>query len=148
MACSGSSATWSRQPAKKQSWRTTDGRRALLPSQMRGLLDAIESFQREDRVGELVGAAVQHRAGEGQEFLRHRLRVRKRSRLAGRIGVEPPIHGVVGVNSDAPAERRAAAEFKAGALHALHFFPPTLNLVSAPPFATLPPSPPLTHPPP
>src|SRR5882757_9241978 len=64
---------------------------------MRGFLDAVESFQGEDRVGELVGAAVQHRAGEGQEFLRHRLRVRKRSRFAGGIGVEPLMHAVVRV---------------------------------------------------
>ena len=51
--------------------------RALLPSQLRGLGDAIESLQREDRIRELVGAAVQHRAGERQEFLLHRLRIRE-----------------------------------------------------------------------
>ena len=49
----------------------------LLPSQLRRLRDAIKSFQREDRIRKLVRAAVQHRAGEGEEFLLHRLRVRE-----------------------------------------------------------------------
>src|SRR4051794_25004718 len=49
----------------------------LLPPQLRGRLDAVESLKRQDRVGELIGAAVQHRAGEGKEFLLHRLRVRE-----------------------------------------------------------------------
>src|SRR4051812_12103118 len=65
------------------------GRRsALLPPELRGLLDAIEPLQRQDRIRQLIGAAVQHRAGERQELLLHRLRVRKRIRLAGRVGIE------------------------------------------------------------
>ncbi len=60
---------------------------ASLPPQLRAaFLDAIEPLEREDRIGELVGAAVQHRAGEREEFLLHRLCVRKRIRLAGGIG--------------------------------------------------------------
>ena len=62
---------------------------ALLSSEMRRGGDAIESFQGQDRIGELIGAVVQHRAGQRQEFLLHRLRVRERGRLARRIGMEP-----------------------------------------------------------
>jgi len=50
---------------------------ALLPSEMRRGGDAIETLQGEDRVGELVGALLQHRAGERQKLLLHRLRVRE-----------------------------------------------------------------------
>ena len=46
------------------------------------LHDAIESLQRQDRIGQLIRAAVQHRAGEGEEFLLHRLRIRKGIRFA------------------------------------------------------------------
>ena len=49
----------------------------LLPAQLRGLGDAIESLQREDRIRELVGAAVEDRAGQREEFLLNSLRVRK-----------------------------------------------------------------------
>jgi hypothetical protein len=55
-------------------------RRALLPPEMRRGFEAIESLQRQDRVGELVRATIQHLAGERQKFLRHRPRVRKRIR--------------------------------------------------------------------
>jgi hypothetical protein len=37
---------------------------SLLPSQMRRGGDAIEALQRQNRIGELVGAVLQHRAGE------------------------------------------------------------------------------------
>ena len=36
----------------------------LLPSELRCLSDAIEPLQRKDGIGELVGAGIEHRAGE------------------------------------------------------------------------------------
>ena len=64
---------------------------------------SIESLQRQDRIRKLVGAAVQHRAGKGEEFLRHRLRVGKRGGLARGIGIEPLMHAVVGGDAETRA---------------------------------------------
>ena len=63
--------------APREGWTAQAIMRALLPSEMRRLLDSVKPLQREDRVGKLIGAPVEHRAREGQKFLRHRLRVRK-----------------------------------------------------------------------
>src|ERR1700675_4165087 len=49
----------------------------LLPAQLRGRLDAVEPLERQDRIRKLIGAAVEHRAGQRQKLLLHRLRVRK-----------------------------------------------------------------------
>jgi len=68
MACSARQRRGRGKPAKKQSWRQTDGPPRLTGVEMRGLLDAIEPFQREDRVGELVGAAVQHGTARVRNF--------------------------------------------------------------------------------
>src|SRR5216683_4097582 len=104
-ACPGSSATWSPPSAARA--RSPPGiRRRLLPAELRRGGNAIESLQRENRIRQLVGAAVQHRAGQRQELLRHRLCIRERIRLAGGIGIEPLVHAVVGDNADARAEDR------------------------------------------
>ena len=89
----------------------------LLPSKMRRGGDTVEAFQRQDRVGKLVGAALQYRAGQRQEFLLHRLRVRERGRLARRVGMEPFMHAVIGGDADPRAERMGAADFEAIVLH-------------------------------
>jgi CubicO group peptidase (beta-lactamase class C family) len=52
-------------------------RSALLPPQTRRRLDPVECLQRQDRVGEFFGAAMQHRTGQLQKFLLHRLRIRE-----------------------------------------------------------------------
>jgi len=54
---------------------------ALPATEMGRLLDAVESFQRQNCIGELIGAFVQDRTGQRQEFLRHRFRIWKRRRL-------------------------------------------------------------------
>src|ERR1700712_2279623 len=84
---------------------------------MRGLLHAVEAFQREDRLRQLIGAAVQYRTGQRQEFLRHRLRVRERAWLAGRGGMERAGAAVLGgVRSGGP-ERRGGAVWEPVVLH-------------------------------
>src|SRR3954453_12907441 len=84
----------------------------LLPAQLGRLADPIESFQREDRVRQPVGAAIQDRAGKRQEFLRHCLCVRERVRLAGGIGMHPLVHAGISCNADARAEWMAAADLE------------------------------------
>src|SRR3981189_2397261 len=98
-------------------WRSRRYKAVLLPPKLRRLLDAVESFQRENRVRELLGAAIQHWAGKRQEFLRHRLRIRERIRLAGGIGMKPFMHAVIGRDADARAEGMAAAGFEAIVLY-------------------------------
>jgi hypothetical protein len=50
---------------------------ALLPPQRGCGCDAVEPLERQDRLGELLGAVLQHRASELQEFLLHCPRVRE-----------------------------------------------------------------------
>src|SRR4051812_28645754 len=64
----------------------------LLPAELGGLLDAVKPLQRQDRIRQLVGAAVQYGTGQRQEFLLHRLGVRESGGLAGGIGVEAFMH--------------------------------------------------------
>src|ERR1019366_5926639 len=52
-----------------------------------------------------------------EEFLRHRLRVRERIRLAGWVGIKPFVHAVVRGDTDARAKRVAAADLEAIVLH-------------------------------
>ena len=90
---------------------------ALLPSQLCRGRDAIESLERKDGAGELLGAALQHRAGQSEEFLRHRLRVRERIRLARGVGIEPLVDAVVCGDRNTRAKGMAAADFEAVVLH-------------------------------
>src|SRR6185295_2523301 len=62
---------------------------ALLPSEARCSLDPVEALQRQNGVRQLVGAAVEHWPRQGQKLLLHRLRIRDRRRLAGRVGMKP-----------------------------------------------------------
>src|SRR6185437_11764140 len=95
----------------KQTWR------ALLPAQLRRLLDAIKTLQRQDRISKLIGAAVQDRAGERQKFLLHRLRVGERTRLARGVEEQPLMGAVIGGDADPRAERVGAANFEPVVLH-------------------------------
>ena len=88
-----------------------------MPSELGRLSDAVEPFQRQDRVRKLIGTAVENGARQRQEFLRHGLRIRKRGRLAGRIGINAFMHTIFGRDADAGAERMRAANFQPVILH-------------------------------
>src|SRR5258708_24825213 len=128
MASRAWSAMWWWRRAAGAGWPAAiephrGSRRAkLLPPQLRRLLDPVEPFQRENRIRQLVGAAVQDRARQGQKLLLHHYRVRERIGFAGRIGIEPLVHAVVGGDGDARAERMATADLQAIVLYHVEFF--------------------------
>src|SRR6185312_5918445 len=97
------------------------GTTSLLPPELRGLRNPIEAFEREDRVGELLGTAVQHGTRQRQELLLHRLCVGEGVRLAGRVDVEPLVYAIARGDGDARAEGVRAADFEPVVLHNVEF---------------------------
>src|SRR3569833_1034500 len=84
-----------------------------------GLRNVVEPLQRQDRLGKVLRTRLQHRAGEGEKLLAHRLRSRERGRLAGGIVVQPLVHAVLGGDRNPGAERMGAADLQTVVLHAV-----------------------------
>ncbi|MGA8755243.1 MAG: hypothetical protein WB611_02775, partial [Stellaceae bacterium] len=83
-----------------------------MPAKLRYLRDVTKPLEREDRVRKLFRPAVQHRAGQRQEFLLHRLSIGERAWLAGRIDVEPLMDAIVRRDRHARAKRMLAADLE------------------------------------
>src|SRR5262249_42033983 len=99
------SATLSRRPTEVRRWRAaTSDNGPLRPPQLGCLRHAPEALQRKDRIRQLIGAAVQHRAGQRQEFLLHGLRIRERARLSGWVDMQPLMHAVIARDRNPRAE--------------------------------------------
>src|ERR1700748_3761464 len=76
------------------------------------LLDAVEPFEGKNRVGELIGASVEHGTREGEKLLRHRLRIGEGSWLPRGVVMVTLVHPVIGGDAHPSPERMLAADLQ------------------------------------
>src|SRR6202012_3209273 len=75
-------------------------------------LDAVESFEGKNRVGELISPSVEHGTREGEKLLRHRLRIGEGSRLPRGVVMVTLVHAVIGGDAHPGPERMLAANLQ------------------------------------